>query len=113
MITILLNLWEKDKPLASTDPSIQVLFGDHQHLYHYCTQAHCTVTLGNLTFILENELFSEALVYTKHRYISGICLGNGTLIHYLKACGSLGIKQLCEEDHNLIKEASEKDLSIH
>ena len=37
--------------LTSTAPSIQVPFGNHQHQYYSCTQARCTVTLGNLTFL--------------------------------------------------------------
>ena len=52
---------------TSTAPSIQVLFGDHQHLYHSRTQARCTVTLGNLTFschfyVLPYQLFPLTLV---------------------------------------------------
>ena len=59
--------------------------------------------------VVENELFREVLVYTKHMYIGAICLGIGTLIHYFKACGSLVIKLIYEEDHELIKEASEEN----
>ena len=51
---------------TSTAPSIQVFFGDHQHLYHSRTQAHCIVTLGNLTFshqfyVLIHQLFPPHL----------------------------------------------------
>ena len=51
---------------TTTAPSIQVLFGDHQHLYHSHTQAHCTVTLGTLTFshhfyVLPHQLFPLTL----------------------------------------------------
>ena len=51
---------------TTTAPSIQVLFGDHQHLYHSRTQAHCTVTLGTLTFshhfyVLPHQLFPLTL----------------------------------------------------
>ena len=51
---------------TTTAPSIQVLFGDHQHLYHSRTQAHCTFTLGTLTFshhfyVLPHQLFPLTL----------------------------------------------------
>ena len=51
---------------TSTAPSIQVLFGDHQHLYHSHTQAHCTFTLGTITFshhfyVLPHQLFPLTL----------------------------------------------------
>ena len=51
---------------TSTAPSIQVLCGDHQHLYHSRTQAHCTFTLGTLTFshhfyVLPHQLFPLTL----------------------------------------------------
>ena len=51
---------------TTTAPSIQVLFGNHQQLYHSRTQAHYTVTLGTLTFshhfyVLPHQLFPLTL----------------------------------------------------
>ena len=51
---------------TSTAPSMQVLFGGYQHLYHSRTQARHRVTLGSLIFshhfyVLTHQLFPLTL----------------------------------------------------